>query len=58
MIAGASEEQQLRRRVRFIGFEVEEDSDGKYGDESGEVDVQVMRLRSIGLPEEIRIVVS
>lgn len=50
--AHSCEELDLRRRVRFVGDEVEIDSHVNDGDEFKEMDVQQMWLRSVRLPEQ------
>ncbi len=48
MVASACEQCNTGGGVGLVGFEVEVDSDGANGDQTREVDVQMMRLRTVG----------
>ena len=50
--AAAGEEDDARGRVALILLEVEKEAQGDDSDELEEVDVEIVRLRAIGLPEQ------
>lgn len=48
MIAGSSEQIDAGGGVGFVGLKVEEDANGANADEAGEMNIQMMRLRTVG----------